>query len=96
MTTTKEERIIGRAYNRLLSQLTEDWDEQQACDRHFDGGEWSDAAWAANFEEAQEKAARAVGERFETDWEKVLCIAEYDMPTEELDCYLKHSSIDTV
>lgn len=90
--TTKHERMAGRAYNRVLSQLTEGWEQAWKADRHHDGGEWSDAAWDKNFDEASEKAAKIVGERFGLDWNKVLCIAEYDMPCEEMYHFLENAA----
>lgn len=83
-TLTRHQRVAGRAYERVLAQLTEGMEECWRADRHFDGGEWSDAAYDLMHGEMQEKAARIVGERFDIHWEAILCIAEYDMPTEHL------------
>lgn len=82
---SKHQRSAGRAYGRVLSQITEGWDNIWAADRQFDGGEWSDEVWDKNFAEAEERAAKIVGERFGLNWQKVITIAEYEMPMDWFD-----------
>ena len=53
-----------RAYERLLEQRTRGWDEMEAADRHWDGGEFSGPAWARNYEQMQLDTAYDVAKRF--------------------------------
>ncbi len=62
---TKRELRACRAFNRLLSDRTEGWAEAEACDRHYDGGEWSGPAWGDNWQEAHERCHQIIAERFE-------------------------------
>lgn len=53
-----------RALARLLAIHTEGWHEIEACDRHFDGGEWSGSAWADNWQSADEHCCQIIADRF--------------------------------
>jgi hypothetical protein len=62
---SREQLQACRAYERLLAARTEGWDEMEACDRHWDGGEWSGPAWGDNWQRAEEYCERVIAERFE-------------------------------
>jgi hypothetical protein len=74
-------RRAVRAAFRLLSITTEGWDEYEAADRHWDGGEWSGSAWADNHEREHDRVTRLVAERFNvtaTDLDEAMFIWEME------------------
>ena len=46
---SRTQKQAARAYRRLLAQRTDGWDEAEAVDAHWDGGEFSGPAWADNW-----------------------------------------------
>ena len=54
-----------RAFARLHCDYTEGWDELEAADAQFDGGEWSGSAWGDNWQRADEHCCRVIADRFE-------------------------------
>lgn len=61
---SKSDLDACRAFYRLLDVHTEGWDKWWQADRHWDGGEWSDAAWSDNWQDAEEHCERVIAERF--------------------------------
>ena len=61
---TRHMKRAIRAALRLLSITTEGWAEGEACDRHFDGGEWSGPAWSENWAVEEERVIELVALRF--------------------------------
>lgn len=54
----------ARAFDRVLFNSTKRWDEAEACDAHWDGGEWSGPGWAQMWAEELERVTKLVAERF--------------------------------
>ena len=78
--------IAVRAYNRLMAmKANEDFYRAWECDRQFDGGEWSDAAWYKNLEEMENETATLVAERFGLEADDVVN-AKYEL--DQLEGYL--------
>jgi len=77
---TNRERIATRACVRVFDNLTDGWERDEACDRHYDAGEWSGPAWAQNWEQAAAQACQLVSERFEMDAEHLRTLWEYQAP----------------
>jgi len=65
-----------RAFNRLFAQRTEGWDEHWEMDRGFDGGEYSDAAWGRNYEQARDECLAIVAARFDIDEHRLWYVSE--------------------
>lgn len=61
---TKHDMAALRALRRLMNIHFEGWDEHAACDRQFDGGEFSDAANARMADDKAEQLVKIVAERF--------------------------------
>lgn len=80
---TRLEYQAVRACEKLLGIATAGWDEMHGCDRHFDGGEWSDEAWANNFDTEIARVANLVAGRFGLDAEKLRTTWEYHAPYDE-------------
>lgn len=64
---TKHEKDAGRAYQRVLAQRTEGWDQFESMDAGFDGGEFSGPAWSGKWEEAADQSLQVVAERFDLE-----------------------------
>jgi len=85
MNTLQRSKYIVRAYNRILAQRTEGWEEAEACDSQYDAGEWSGPAWGDNWQRVESEVAEYVAERFgvpvgavefaviEADYEREAC-----------------------
>lgn len=75
-----------RAYTRLMTDWQHEAYQYEACDRHFDGGEWSGPAWGRLEEEVQKKYLALVANRFgheEAMVEAALTYAEHEFMCQE-------------
>lgn len=72
-----------RACEKLLAISTATWGEGEACDAHFDGGEWSGPAWAENWDTEIGRVANLVASRFGLDGERLRTTWEYHAPYDE-------------
>jgi len=56
--------VAVRAFSRVMTPIQDGLSEAHACDRHFDGGEFSDAAHGRIAEDEAMRVAEVVGARF--------------------------------
>lgn len=84
---SKHERMAGRAYDRLLAQLTEGLHVVIEAEAEAGLEGWCGPQYQAAFEDAQKRASNIVGDRFEIDPERIITIVEYDMMMEWFDRY---------
>ncbi len=54
-----------RAFDRVISNSTEGWNEVEAADAHWDAGEWSGPAWARAWEAEVIRVTDMVADRFQ-------------------------------
>ena len=64
MISQREMRAV-RAYDRVFANSTEGWNEAEAADASYDGGEWSGPSWAKNWLNEDRRVISLVAERFE-------------------------------
>lgn len=88
---SRHELRAVRAYERLLAIRTEGWNELEAADAKFDGGEWSGAAWGDQWQEMDERCLAEVAERFELPGAEYLmhCSWKYEGEQEQRE-YVAH------
>jgi len=55
----------GKAFNRLQGDFYAQAAEFEACDHHYDAGEWSGPAWGKVYEEVEERHADLVARAFD-------------------------------
>lgn len=72
-----------RACEKLLAISTATWGQGEACDAHFDGGEWSGPAWANNWDTEIGRVANLVASRFGLDGERLRTTWEYHAPYDQ-------------
>ena len=56
--------IAARTAGRLYAQATERWDECEACDAHYDGGEWSRPGWDKARDSEYQRILKLTSRRF--------------------------------
>jgi len=58
------DKQLVKAFNRVLAQRTEGWEEAEACDAQFDAGEWSGPAWGDVWQQVDQEVTEYVAARF--------------------------------
>jgi hypothetical protein len=90
MTKTQQQAV--RAFNRVFTPIMRDMSMAEACDAHFDGGEWSGPAWAEMYDDERNRVLTLVAWRFGLTAPD-LNNAIYEADAESIDRYLEKQGV---